>query len=76
MRHSPNGHSFAVYSDSEYSIYRAQNFKNAGFGQGTDLVWGPVVDSYAVRDAFSIKTYKNNTLAYEMKTDYQVEQLF
>ena len=74
IRHSPNGHMFAVFSDSEYLIYRA-NFKNSGFGEGTDLVWSPAGD-YAVRSSFSIKLFKNNALAYEMKTDFQVEQLY
>lgn len=29
-----------------------------------------------MREAFSIKIFKNNTLSYEMKTDFIVEQLF
>ena len=72
VRHSPNGHLFAIFSDSEYTIYRSQNFKNSGFGQGTDLVWASNGD-FAVREAFSIKIFKNNTLSYEMKTDFIVE---
>lgn len=40
LKHAPNGHTFAVYNDSEFSIFRSQNFKNCGFGQGTDFVWG------------------------------------
>lgn len=72
IRHSPNGHMFAVFSDSEFLIYRSQNFKNCGFGQGTDLVWAPN-GNYAVRESFSIKIYKESILSYEIKTDFIVE---
>ncbi|CAD8136859.1 unnamed protein product [Paramecium octaurelia] len=75
VRHSPNGHLFAIFSDSEYTIYRSQNFKNSGFGSGTDLIWSSSGD-YAVKEIFSIKLFKNNTLSYEMKTEYLVDQLF
>jgi coatomer subunit beta' len=77
VRHSPNGHLFAVFSDTEYSIYRSQSFKNAGLGLGTDLVWSSSGD-YAVREAFSIKVFSatNNQLICELKTDFIVEQLF
>lgn len=77
VRHSPNGHMIAIFSDTEYSIHRAQNFKNSGFGQGTDLVWAHSGD-YAVREAFSIKIFQqqSNQLVCEIKTDFVVEQLF
>lgn len=72
VRHSPNGHLLAIYSDSEYSICRSQNFKNCGFGTGTDLVWSPSGD-YAIRETFSIKMFKNSVQSYELKTDYTIE---
>jgi coatomer subunit beta' len=77
VTHSPNGHLFGIYSDQEFSIYRSQTFKNAGFGQGTDLVWSNAGD-YAVRETFTIKFYKgaSNQLQFEVKTDFIVEQLF
>lgn len=30
VKHSPNGHTFVICSDDEYSIFRSQNFKNVG----------------------------------------------
>ena len=41
LKHSPNGHMFAIYNDSEYAIYKSQNFKGQNFGSGTDVIWSP-----------------------------------
>ncbi|CAK88381.1 unnamed protein product (macronuclear) [Paramecium tetraurelia] len=60
VRHSPNGHLFAIFSDSEYTIYSSQNFKNSGFGSGTDLIWSSNGD-YAVRKYF-LQNYLRTTL--------------
>jgi hypothetical protein len=38
---------------------RTATFKNAKFGQGTDLVWNNEND-FAVRDIALIRIYKNN----------------
>ncbi|EGR29953.1 hypothetical protein IMG5_145440 [Ichthyophthirius multifiliis] len=76
LRHAPNGHSFALFNDSEYCIYRSTNFKSIIHGQGTDLAWANNGD-YAVKDNFIIRIYKgNNELQYELKTDYMVENIF
>lgn len=32
IKHSPNGHSIAIYNDKEYAIYRTSNFKSSGCG--------------------------------------------
>lgn len=41
IKHSPDGHLFAVCNDKEFSVIRTATFKNAKFGPGTDLVWSP-----------------------------------
>ncbi|EGR29436.1 hypothetical protein IMG5_155860 [Ichthyophthirius multifiliis] len=76
IRHAPNGHSFAIFNDQEYSIYRSTTLKSIMHGQGSDLIWASNGD-YAVKDNFIIKVFKaNNELLYELKTNYQVENLF
>lgn len=76
LRHSANGHLFALYDDFEYTIYKSQSFKSCGFGQGTDLVWSQGGE-YAVRDNYLIKLFDQNNAQYiELKTDYQIEGLF
>jgi coatomer subunit beta' len=76
IRHAPNGHTFAVFNDSEYILYRSQTFKSCGFGQGTDLVFAANGD-FAVRDSYSIRIIQsNNTQHCELKTDYLIEGLF
>jgi coatomer subunit beta' len=76
VKHSPNGHVFALYNDSEYIIYRTQNFINSGYGTGTDLVWS-INGDFAVRDKYSIVLYKNNNVQYEsIKPEYIVEELY
>ncbi len=77
VRHAPNGHQFAIFNDREYAIFRSQNFKGCGFGQGCDFVWSHNSD-YAVRESFSVKVFRsaNNQLHFELKTDYSVEGLF
>lgn len=76
VKHSPNGHVFALYNDSEYILYRTQTFKNSGYGSGTDLVWS-INGDFAVRDKYSIILYKNNNVQYEtIKPEFIVEELY
>ena len=77
MKHSPNGHSFALFNDSEYIIYRSQTFKNSGYGTGTDFCWSSNGD-YAVRELSSIKLIKgnSNTQYQTWKADFQIEELY
>lgn len=51
LRHAPNGHSFAIFNDSEYSIYRSNNFKSIVHGTGSDIVFNNNGD-YAVKENF------------------------
>ena len=60
--HSPNGHVFSINSDKEYQLYRSQNFKNTGFGDGMDFVWASY-GNYAVRGPDKIKVHKGNSIA-------------
>ena len=60
LRHSANSHNVAVFNDSEYIIYKTQNFKNSAFGQGTDVVWSLTGD-YALRDGSKVKVIKQNS---------------
>eukprot|EP01017_Pseudomicrothorax_dubius_P036227 TRINITY_DN516_c0_g1_i1.p1 TRINITY_DN516_c0_g1~~TRINITY_DN516_c0_g1_i1.p1 ORF type:complete len:884 (-),score=266.35 TRINITY_DN516_c0_g1_i1:3523-6174(-) len=77
IKHSPNGHFFAVCSDDEYIIYRAQTFKNSGFGSGYDFVWSAAGD-YAVRDSVNLKVFKGatNQQVAAMRPDFAMEGLF
>lgn len=60
LRHAPNGHSFAVFNDTEYSIYRVNNFKSVVHGNGSDVVWSNNGD-YAVKENFSVKAFEGST---------------
>ena len=76
VKHAPNGHVFALYNDIEYIIYRSQNFKNSGYGSGTDLVWS-INGDFAVRDKLALVLYKNNNVQYNsIKPEYVVEELY
>lgn len=68
IKHSPDGHLFAVCNDKEFSVIRTATFKNAKFGTGTDLVWSPDKD-FAVRDNTVVKIYRNNEVSFEFKPE-------
>jgi len=77
IKHAPNGHTFVISSDDEYSIFRSQTFKNVAFGTGSDFVWSSAGD-YAVREQFTVKIFKGatNNQHISLKTDFPIEQLF
>lgn len=77
IRHAPNGHTFVISSDDEYSILRSQTFKNVAFGTGSDFVWSSTGD-YAVREQYNVKIFKGATNAQQisLKTDFPIEGLF
>ncbi|KAL4488970.1 hypothetical protein ABPG72_005757 [Tetrahymena utriculariae] len=77
LRHAPNGHSFAIFNDAEFSIYRSNNFKSIVHGNGSDLVFNTNGD-YAVKDNFQVKAFdgSSNQQLFEFSTDYVVEGLY
>ncbi|KAK3687894.1 coatomer WD associated region-domain-containing protein [Podospora appendiculata] len=62
LLHSPNGRFAAICGDGEYIIYTALAWRNKGFGQALDFVWGAKDNSndFAIREsATSVKVFKN-----------------
>lgn len=68
IKHSPDGHLFAVCNDKEFAVIRTATFKNAKFGTGSDLSWSPDKD-FAVRDNLQVKIYRNFEIAFEFKPE-------
>jgi len=68
IRHSPDGHLFAVCNDKEFAVVRTATFKNAKFGTGADLSWSLDKD-FAVRDNLLVKIYRNFEVGFEFKPE-------
>ena len=66
-----------ICSDDEYSIFRAQSFKNVTFGNGQDFQWSTTGD-YALKDSHNVKIYKgaSNSQEISLKPDYIIEGIF
>lgn len=68
IKHSNDGHLFAVCNDKEFAVVRTATFKNAKFGTGADLSWSPDKD-FAVRDNMQVKIYRNFEVSFEFKPE-------
>jgi hypothetical protein len=63
MKFSPSGRYFSVCGDNDFVVYQFPKFSNAGFGNGSDLVWATInigQNIFAIKgENDQIKIYKN-----------------
>ena len=77
ISHNDNAQFFAAIDDSEYIIYKSQNFKQVLFGQSKEFVWGPL-------NKFAIVNQNNELIIYNttgnilntLKFDFYVEAVY
>ena len=58
LRHSPNGHNFALCNRKEFTVIKTASFKTVVSGSGTNLIWSSDSD-FAVLDNDMLVVYQN-----------------
>jgi coatomer subunit beta' len=80
MKFSPSGRYFSVCGDNDFVVYSFPKFTNAGFGNGSDLVWSTVnigLNIFAIKgENDQIKIYKNLQEFKVFNTGFTVEGIF
>jgi coatomer subunit beta' len=75
LKFNANGQSFAIFGESDYSIYNSRSFKSAGYGAGSDLVWSKG-DLFGVKLDSSIKIMKRDQDLGAFKLGYRIDAIF
>ena len=75
IKFNSNGQLFAVFGESDYSIYTSRGFKSVAYGNGSELVWGKG-DIYAVRVDSTIKVIKGGQELSSFKLGYAFNTIF
>ena len=75
LRHSPNGHHFAVCNQKEFAIIKTASFKSVILGNGTNLVWHNDSD-FAVLDGDTVNLYQNFESSAAIKVPFTPHRIF
>jgi hypothetical protein len=75
LKFNPNGQTFAVYGEKDYSIFTARGFKSTTYGTGSELVWSKS-EIYAVNAENAIKIIKGSQELSSFKLNFPFENIF
>ncbi|KAI3390113.1 hypothetical protein SNEBB_010154 [Seison nebaliae] len=76
LEHNSNGRFVAVCGDGEYNIYTAVALRSKAYGTAQEFVWSIDPSQYAIKDASSIRIFKNFKEAKSMKIKDGVDAIF